>query len=259
MSQNTITDKEFTSLTSKKGLYALLQNDNIDFEKALKFYENEKKMAKLQEELIQLQSWVVANQKKVIIIFEGRDSAGKGGAIRRISENMNPRQYRTVALPKPDETEAGQWYFERYVKQLPNAGEIVFFDRSWYNRAVVEPVNGFCTDEEYDTFMLQVNPFENMLVSSGFILIKVYFSISKEEQAKRFNEILSNPLKKWKYSEVDKRALELWDRYTEYKSRMLEETNTDYAPWQIFQANKKGKARVDALEYILSKIPYKSV
>ncbi len=251
-----ITQEQFELLNSKKGIYALLQNENLDADRALKFVKYEKRLSKLQEEMIKLLNWVVEHQKKVVVIFEGRDAAGKGGAIRRITENLNPRQHRVVALPKPDEVERGQWYFERYIQQLPNAGEMVFFDRSWYNRAVVEPVNGFCTYEEYNTFMDQVNEFEKMLVSSGIYVLKLYFSISKEEQEKRFAEIIESPLKKWKYSDVDKNALELWDKYTEYKEKMFAQTSTPYAPWKVLKANRKSKARTEAMEYILQKIPY---
>lgn len=250
-----ISDK-IDQLNSKKGLYALLQSDIPDPDKALKFIKYEKRLEKLQEELIKMQNWVVENQKRVIIIFEGRDAAGKGGAIRRITENLNPRQHRVVALPKPDEVERGQWYFQRYISQLPKAGEIVFFDRSWYNRAVVEPVNGFCTEEEYQMFMAQVNEFEKMIVTSGTYLLKLYFSITREEQEKRFKDIVDNPLKKWKYSDVDRNALALWDTYTAYKEKMFDHTDTPSAPWKIFQANKKSKARIEALEYILQNIPY---
>lgn len=199
---------------------------------------------------------MVQNKQRVIIIFEGRDAAGKGGAIRRITEHLNPREHRVVALPKPNEVEAGQWYFQRYINQLPKAGEIVFFDRSWYNRAVVEPVNGFCTKEEYKIFMSQVNEFEKMLVNSGTYILKLYFSISKQEQKKRFEDIIDNPLKKWKYSPVDAKALELWDDYTAYKEKMFEVSDTDFAPWKILDANRKSEARIKALEYILESIPY---
>ncbi|MBP7174238.1 MAG: polyphosphate kinase 2 [Cloacibacterium sp.] len=251
-----ITQEEYNLLNSKKGMYALLQQETLDTEKALKFVKYESRLAKLQEELIKMQNWVVENQKKVVVIFEGRDAAGKGGAIRRITEHLNPREHRVVALPKPDEVERGQWYFQRYINQLPKAGEIVFFDRSWYNRAVVEPVNNFCTEEEYSLFMEQVNEFEKMLIKSGVHLLKLYFSISKDEQEKRFEEIKINPLKKWKYSPVDQKALELWDQYTNYKEKMFSITSTDIAPWKVFKANRKTKARIEVLEYILEKIPY---
>lgn len=251
-----ITPDTLKLLQSKKGLYSLLQTENLDTEKAFKYVKYEKRMAKLQEEMIKLLNWTVENGNKIIIIFEGRDAAGKGGAIRRITENLNPRQHRVVALPKPDEVEKGQWYFQRYIHQLPKSGEIVFFDRSWYNRAGVEPVNGFCTQEEYTEFMNQVNAFERMIVGSGIYIIKLYFSINKAEQEKRFNEIVNSPLKRWKYSEVDRNALALWDSYTAYKQEMFEKTSTSYAPWKVINANKKAKARIEALEYILDQIPY---
>ncbi|MDO5615472.1 MAG: polyphosphate kinase 2 [Cruoricaptor ignavus] len=253
-----ITQEQYDILNTKKGLYALLQNETLDADKALKFVKYEKRLAKLQEEMIKLLNWVVENNQKVVVIFEGRDAAGKGGAIRRITENLNPRQHRVVALPKPDEVELGQWYFQRYINQLPKSGEIVFFDRSWYNRAVVEPVNGFCTEEEYKVFMEQVNEFEKMLIGSGVYLLKLYFSISKEEQEKRFKDIMGSPLKKWKYSNVDKNALNLWDKYTEYKEKMFEVSSTDFAPWRVLQANRKSRARIEALEYILQSIPYQT-
>lgn len=246
-----LTDTQYKKLDTKKGLYALLQSDTLNPDKALRTIKYEKRLAKLQEELIKMQNWVVENKQKVIIIFEGRDAAGKGGAIRRITEHLNPREHRVVALPKPNEVEQGQWYFQRYISQLPKAGEIVFFDRSWYNRAVVEPVNDFCTKEEYDIFMSQVNEFEKMLVNSGIYLLKLYFSISKEEQAKRFADIIENPLKKWKYSPVDAKALDLWEVYTEYKEKMFEVSDTEIAPWKVLKANKKSKARVEALELSL--------
>lgn len=253
-----LSDKQYNKLTSKKGLYALLQSDKLQSRKALEVIEYDKRMEELQEELIKMQSWVVANNKKVIIVFEGRDAAGKGGAIRRITEHLNPREHRVVALPKPDEVEEGQWYFQRYIEKFPKAGEIVFFDRSWYNRAVVEPVNGFCTQEQYEIFMGQVNNFENMMIESDIILLKLYFSITKKEQQKRFAEIKKNPLKKWKFSKVDAQAIKLWDKYTEYKERMFEVSDTEKAPWMVIKADKKSKARVEALEYILNTISYEN-
>jgi polyphosphate kinase 2 len=212
----------------------------------------------MQEELIKLQQWVENEGEKLVIIFEGRDAAGKGGAIRRITQNLNPREFNVVALPKPSSEEKNQWYFQRYVKNLPRSGQITFFDRSWYNRAVVEPVNGFCTVKDYTIFMGQVNDFEKMLVDSGIRLVKFYFSISKDEQARRFNDIKSSPLKKWKYSAVDKLALEFWDNYTDYKNKMFEKTDTNYAPWVVIKANKKMRARVEVIKNLLEIIPYKS-
>lgn len=253
-----LTEKDIEVLNSKIGLKALLYEETIDLDKTLKHIKYEKRIKKLQTELIKLQNWVVKNKKKVVIIFEGRDAAGKGGAIRRIVEHLNPREHRVVALPKPDEIELGQWYFQRYVNQFPKAGEIVFFDRSWYNRAVVEPVNGFCTEKQYEIFMNQVNDFERMMTESNIFLVKLYFSISKDEQEKRFIDIIDHPLKKWKFSTVDKNALDLWDKYTEYKEKMFEKTSTKVAPWHIIKANRKTKARVEAIEYILKKIPYRT-
>jgi polyphosphate kinase 2 len=250
-----ITDKELNILNSKDGINGLLQTERIYVKKALKFAKYEKRLDKLQEELLKLQKWMTLKGQKAVIIFEGRDAAGKGGAIRRIVEHLNPREYRKVALPKPNEIENGQWYFQRYANQLPKKGEIVFFDRSWYNRAVVEPVNGFCTKEQYDIFMSHVNHFEKMVVDSNIYLIKMYFSISKNEQEKRFKEIINSPLKKWKYSDVDSKALELWNQYTIYKEKMFEHTNK-IVPWKIIKANSKMDARISALEYILKQIPY---
>jgi polyphosphate kinase 2 len=169
---------------------------------------------------------------------------------------LNPRNYRVIALPKPTEEERGQWYFQRYINRLPNRGEMVFFDRSWYNRAVVEPVNGFCTKEEYNRFMEEVVSFENMITSDGIILIKFYFSISKGEQKKRFEEIKANPLKRWKMSPVDELAQELWDDYTMYKEKMFKATHSKRNPWEIIQANRKTNARVEAIQYLLKSIPY---
>ena len=199
----------------------------------------EKELIKLQAELVDLQQWVAKHQKRVCVLFEGRDAAGKGGAIRRFTEHLNPRSMRVVALTKPTDVEKGQWYFRRYIKELPNPGEIVFFDRSWYNRAVVEPVMGFCTEEEYHKFMVQVTEFEHMLYEDGIYIIKFWFSISKEEQDRRFNSRLANPLKQWKFSEVDKEGQKLWDTYTHYKEQMFGKTHTTFSPWIIVKTNNK--------------------
>lgn len=253
-----LTEEDIKVLNSKAGLKRLISYPRIDLKKTIRYVNYEKYLDELQVELIQLHNWVINNNKKMIVIFEGRDAAGKGGAIRRITEHINPRHFKIVALPKPDEVEKGQWYFQRYVNQLPKEGEIVFFDRSWYNRAIVEPVNGFCTPEEYDTFMNQVNHFEKMITESGTILIKFYFSISKEEQAKRFEDIKKNPLKKWKMTPVDENAQELWDVYTKYKKAMQKKTNSKHAPWKIIKANKKTKARISAIEHLLEVTPYEN-
>ena len=227
--------------------------------KAVRIMNYENKLKKLQAELIKLQQWVEVDNEKVVIIFEGRDAAGKGGAIRRITQHLNPREFKVVALPKPTIEEKGEWYFQRYINNLPREGKIVFFDRSWYNRAVVEPVNGFCTEEEYNIFMNQVNDFERMIIESGIRLIKFYFSISKNEQAKRFKDIKSSPIKKWKFSKVDQQAIKLWDSYTDYKKKMFDKTNTEISPWIIIKANRKSSARLEAIKHILDIIPYNVV
>ncbi len=198
MEKYNLTDIDVENLNSKKGLRVLLANEPYNLTKALRFLNYEKKLKKLQVELVKLQTWAIKNNERIIVIFEGRDAAGKGGAIRRITERINPRHVRIEALPRPSEEEKTQWYFQRYISQFPKAGEMVFFDRSWYNRAVVEPVNGFCTQEEYNIFMNQVNDFERMVVESGIRLVKIYMSISKSEQAERFDEIRNDPLKHWK-------------------------------------------------------------
>ena len=251
-----LSEEDLQCLNSKMGLKYLLAENKVNIEKALRLAKYENKLRELQVELIKLQNWVITGGHKVVILFEGRDAAGKGGAIRRIAAHINPRHYRIVALPKPTPVEEGQWYFQRYVNRLPKPGEIVFFDRSWYNRAVVEPVNGFCTKEEYETFMGQVNAFEQMIIESGTYLIKFYFSISKAEQARRFKEIKRDPLKKWKMTPVDERAQELWNKYTEYKNKMFEQTNLPSSPWVIIDADRKTSARIEVPEYILKTIPY---
>lgn len=252
-----LTAEDLELLNSKIGLFALMGNKRVDVNKALVEARYIVELRKKQEELIKLQNWVINNDKKVVILFEGRDAAGKGGAIRRITEFINPRHFRIVALNIPTEDESKQWFFQRYINQLPKPGEIVFFDRSWYNRAVVEPVNGFCTKEEYEIFMAQVNEFEKMLIQSNTHLIKFYFSISKEEQARRFADIKDDPLKRWKMTPVDERAQELWDEYTKYKNKMFEETDTEEAPWVVIDANEKSSARLGAILHILDTIPYK--
>ncbi len=257
MTEN-LTDKDLKLLNSKKGIKQFLKEDNFTIPRILRYVKYENKLKDLQEELIKLQKWVGENDEKVVILFEGRDAAGKGGAIRRTTEHLNPREFKVVALPKPTEDEKSQWYFQRYINHLPKKGKMVFFDRSWYNRAVVEPVNGFCTQEEYQRFMNQVNEFERMLIESGIRLIKFYFSISKEEQAERFEDIRTSPLKKWKFSTVDAKATELWDDYTEYKKEMFTKTNTEIAPWIVIKANRKSRARIEAIQKTLETIPYDS-
>lgn len=248
--------RDLKLLSSKKALIYLLSEPNTTISKALRYVKYEINLKKLQIELIKLQKWISINDKKVIVIFEGRDSAGKGGAIRRAIEHLNPRKIKVVALPKPTENERSQWYFQRYVNYFPSKGNIVFFDRSWYNRAVVEPVNDFCSEAEYLSFMDQVNEFEKMITDSNTYLIKFYFSISKDEQLKRFNDIKNSSLKKWKFSSVDSKAQKLWKKYTYYKDQMFLKTNTSNSPWNIIEANRKINARIEAIKIILEKIPY---
>lgn len=245
------TKEDLALLNTKIGQRQLFYYKKTNAAKALRMTKYELRLRELQGELIDLQNWIIQNNKKLVVLFEGRDSAGKGGAIRRITAHINPRYYKTVALPKPDRNEKGQWYFQRYVNKLPAPGNIVFFDRSWYNRAVVEPVNGFCTKKEYETFMGQVNDFERMIIESDTYLVKLYFSISKDEQANRFKVINSNPLKRWKMTDVDRKAQQLWDDYTDYKVKMFDKTNTEIALWKIINADRKTNARIEALEYIL--------
>jgi polyphosphate kinase 2 len=252
-----LTSEDVAILNTNKGLKALLSKEPYNLEKAVRYVNYEKKLKKLQVELVRLQTWAIKENERIIVIFEGRDAAGKGGAIRRITERINPRLFRIVALPKPTELEQTQWYFQRYVKQFPGAGEMVLFDRSWYNRAVVEPVNGFCTQQEYEVFMNQVGNFERMITESGIRLVKIYMSISKKEQAKRFDEIKRDPLKQWKMTDVDEKAQELWNVYTDYKQKMFDKTTeSGGVPWKIIKANRKTYARVAAINHLLKSIPY---
>ncbi|WNY99070.1 polyphosphate kinase 2 [Sulfurospirillum sp. 'SP'] len=216
----------------------------------------EKELKKLQIELLKFQNHVKDKGLKVLIIIEGRDAAGKGGTIKRITEHLNPRGARIVALPKPSDTERSQWYFQRYTQYLPSAGEIVLFDRSWYNRAGVEPVMGFCTQEEHKEFLREVPKFETMLVNAGIILFKFYFSVSKEEQAKRFRERKTDPLKQFKLSPVDAKSQELWDQYTVAKYSMLLASNTPRSPWTIILSDDKKKARLNTIRHILKNVDY---
>jgi polyphosphate kinase 2 len=250
------TKENIEKLNSIKGLVYLLSKETLSYEKTLRYIDYEKKLKKLQVELVKLQTWAIKNNERIIILFEGRDSAGKGGAIRRITERINPRNFRIVALPKPTEEERSQWYFQRYINKFPKEGEIVFFDRRWYNRAVVEPVNGFCTKEEHEIFMNQVNDFERMIMESGTRILKIYLSISKNEQSNRFNEIKSDPLKQWKMSKVDEEAQDLWDSYTAYKNKMFAKTKNGGFPFKIIKANRKTESRIAVIEHILKSIPY---
>jgi len=219
-----------------------------------KTYERQK--YRLQVELLKLQAWVKEHGQRVIVIFEGRDAAGKGGTIRRFMEHLNPRGARVVALEKPTIEERGQWYFQRYVEHLPTAGEIVLFDRSWYNRAGVERVMGFCTDAEYQEFMRQAPEFERMLVRQGIHLFKFWFSVSRREQRRRFKEREVHPLKQWKLSPIDKASLDKWDDYTRAKEAMFFHTDTTDAPWIVIKSDCKKRARLNAMRYLLHRLSY---
>ena len=251
-----LSEKDIELLNTKTGIQELLRSKEIKLDRVLNRLHYYDILAEYQAELIKLQNWVTDKEKRIAILFEGRDAAGKGGAIRRFVEHMNPRTLRVVALPSPTPVEKGQWYFQRYIQQLPNPGEIVFFDRSWYNRAVVEPVNGFCTKRQYRQFLSQVVDFERMLDKDGVQVIKLWFSISKEEQQLRFDNINGDPLKQWKMSPVDDRAVELWDDYGRYKEEMFRKTNMDYCHWAVVKANLKTKARVEAIKYVLGEVDY---
>lgn len=216
----------------------------------------EKQKYHLQVELLKLQKWVKETGQRVVILFEGRDAAGKGGTIKRFMEHLNPRGARVVALEKPTEQELGQWYFQRYIKHLPTTGEIVLFDRSWYNRAGVERVMGFCTDQQYEQFMNQVPEFERNIIESGIILIKFWFSVSQEEQRRRFKEREGHPLKQWKLSPMDKASVDKWKEYTAAKEAMFYHTDIPESPWIVVKSNCKKRARLNALRYVLHKIDY---
>ncbi len=219
--------------------------------------EYEEELHKLQIELLKWQKHVIANEERVLLLFEGRDAAGKGGTIKRIIEHLNPRGARVVALLRPSDRERTQWYFQRYIQHLPSGGEIVLFDRSWYNRAMVEPTMGFCTDEENKRFLKDTPMLESMLVKNGIVLFKFFFSVSKEEQLRRFNARETDPLKQYKISPVDREAQERWDDYTVRKFQMLNETNRTISPWTIIRSDNKKKARLNCIKHILSKVEYK--
>ena len=251
--------KDFSTLNTRKDLLEFIrQNKEKEsfYQDVLAKIEYEAELRLLQAELVNLQNWIQKTGKKVAIIFEGRDASGKGGTIKRFKEHLNPRAMRVVALNKPTEVERGQWYFRRYIKELPNEGEMVFFDRSWYNRAVVEPAMGFCTPEQYESFMVQVPEFEHMLYEAGTIIIKFWFSVNKDEQLARFKGRLKNPLKKWKYSPVDEKGQELWDKFTYYKDQMFSRTHNAFSPWIIVKSDNKLNARLEAIRYVLSLFEY---
>ena len=225
-------------------------------EKAYRRYLREEELLPFQAELIKMQQYLENTRRRMIILFEGRDASGKGGTIRRVTRYMNEKHYRVVALGKPTEYEKTEWFFQKYVRQFPRGGEVVLFDRSWYNRAMVEPVFGFCTDEEYKNFIRGVTGFEKDLIRQGTILVKLYFSVTKEEQEKRFERRKTDPLRQWKLSEVDVQAQERWDDFTNVKYQMLRKTHTTHAPWKIIRSNNKHLARLNAMKVILNSVPY---
>ena len=218
----------------------------------------EKELERLQIELVSMQRWVAASGARVLVIFEGRDAAGKGGAIKRIMQYLNPRQARVVALPQPSEREQGQWYFQRYIERLPTKGEIVLMDRSWYNRAGVERVMGYCTDEQYELFMQQVPTVEKMLVDDGVILIKYWFSVSDKEQQKRFKSRLHDPMRRWKLSPTDLESITKWEDYSRAKDAMFEATDTKHAPWWTIDSDDKKAARINVISHLLSQLTYEA-
>lgn len=243
-------DNELVDNWQEEGVYPyryLMARRNYEFQKY-----------NLQVELLKLQQWVQETGSRIVILFEGRDAAGKGGTIKRFMEHLNPRFARVVALQKPTEVESGQWYFQRYVQHLPTKGEIVLFDRSWYNRAGVERVMGFCSDAQYQEFMRQTPEFERNLVRSGIVLIKFWFSVSREEQRRRFRERKNHPLKQWKLSPIDMASLDKWDDYTKAKEAMFFHTDTSDAPWTVVKSNCKKRARLNAMRYVLHKFNYKN-
>ena len=251
-----IEKKNYKQLIKERIIKQLAKYSGITEKEIIERMDYYIELEKLQIELIKMQQWIIKRNKRIALLFEGRDAAGKGGAIRRFTQHIMPRHSKIVALPIPTETEKGQWYFSRYVKELPNPGTIVFFDRSWYNRAVVEPVMGFCSKEQYEEFMRQVLDFEHMLFEDGMLLIKLWFSVSREEQDRRFKSRDKDPLKNWKISPVDKKAQEHWDKFSYYKDQMLSRTHTNYTPWTVVRADEKLKARLESIRYVLSVLPY---
>lgn len=219
----------------------------------------ELELKRLQIELVSMQQWIEATGTRVLVIFEGRDAAGKGGVIKRIAQYLNPRKARVVALPQPSERERGQWYFQRYIERLPTAGEIVLMDRSWYNRAGVERVMGYCTDEECERFLAQTPIVERLLVDDGIILIKYWFSVSDTEQEKRFRSRLNDPMRRWKLSETDLASITKWEQYSRAKDVMFEHTDIDEAPWWTVESDNKKAARLNTIKHLLSQIPYEEL
>ena len=233
-----------------------LESLRKDRKKAQRRYAQEQQLKPYQAELIRMQQHLEQTGRRMVIVFEGRDAAGKGGTIRRVTRYMNEKHYRVVALGKPTEEQRTQWFFQRYVESFPHGGEVVLFDRSWYNRAMVEPVFGFCTEHEYRHFMEGVVGFEKDLVRQGTLMVKLYFSVTRDEQARRFERRRNDPLRQWKLSEVDLQAQDRWDEFTKVKYHMLKRTHTAHAPWTIIRSDDKHKARLNAMKVILNSVPY---
>lgn len=249
-------DGQAYSLEDLIGKFRDLKAEISKRDKAFQRRKQEQSLKPYQAELLRLQKYLEETGRRMVILFEGRDAAGKGGTIRRVTRYMNEKHYRVVALGKPTDEQRTQWFFQKYVAQLPRGGEIVLFDRSWYNRAMVEPVFGFCTPEEYKNFMRGVTGFEKDLVRQGTILVKLYFSVTKEEQAARFERRKTDPLRQWKLSEVDVQAQERWDDFTNQKYEMLKRSHTSHAPWTVIRSNDKSLARLNAMKAILNSVPY---
>ncbi len=247
---------DFDELPPQIAALAFPDGPGYPYRERLKRKVYKRRLKALQAELVKLQKWVRETGERLVLVFEGRDAAGKGGTIRRFTWYLNPRAARVVALPKPSEVERGQWYFQRYVVHMPTAGEMVFFDRSWYNRAGVERVMGFCTPYEYLEFMRQCPELERMLVRSGIWLFKYWFSVTREEQLRRFAARMTDPLKQWKLSPIDRQSLNKWDEYTEAKEAMFFYTDTADAPWTVIRSNDKKRARINAMQHFLSTMPY---
>ena len=254
MLENTLNSEQLIEENKQLKLdISLLKKSNSE---AIKQCELEQSLKPYQAELLQMENYLEKTGKRMVILFEGRGASGKGGTIRRVTRYMNEKHYRIVALGKPTEEQKGQWFFQKYISHLPRGGEVVLFDRSWYNRAMVEPVLDFCTDLDYKNFMKGVTGFENDLVRQGTILVKLYFSVTKEEQAKRFESDRADPLREWKLSEIDVQAQERWDDFTNVKYQMLKKTHTSSAPWTVIRSNNKYKARLNAIKTILNSVPY---
>lgn len=253
--EHDVVPKSIRKSIEKSGKKKILGKE-YPYKKKLNKVEYEAQIQQLHVELVKLQNWVEMTGERIVMLFEGRDAAGKGGTIKRFTEHLNPRSARVVALGKPSETQRGQWYFQRYVEELPTKGEIVLFDRSWYNRAVVEPVMGFCTEAEHHKFLRQVPLFEQLLIDEGIHLFKFWFSVSREEQYRRFKSRETDSLKQWKLSPVDAKGLALWDEYTAAKKEMFMATDTKFSPWTVVKSDDKKRARLNCMRFVLDSFDY---